>query len=581
MTTTTDFIDRGLASLHLHAGGWLLGGAAASLLICLFRPGWPGERARFDHVVVLDITQSMDVQDEALAGKPASRLAFAKSALREALLRLPCGSKIGWAVFTEYRSFLLFEPVELCANLTELPATLARIDGRMAWSGNSEIAKGLHSGFDLARQLPGHPSLVFVTDGQEAPPLSPQHRPRTDDKPGDVAGLIVGVGAARPSPIPKTDPSGRPLGFWQADEVAQADLYGRGRDASVGGEAMTDGAAAGTAPALGATPGAEHLSALRKPYLRLLGRERGLSFVRLESADALAAALMAPALAKPTQVRADLRLLFAGLALALLLARYAGPLRRFGRLGQTDVQNRHVPNRDVPTAVLRAALICIALGGVFAAPPAWANDRPFQVARTAVLEDDEHVWSFESWTQRLGSVRGWSIEPEYTFEAGTSVQFELSRFVDRRGAETGHEAEVEFKQLFNNVARDGWGWGVSATLAFERTREGGSVPSLGVKLPLTIALGDGGGFLHLNAGIGKASDSRATWTGAIAVERELFKRTTFFAELAREGEGTFAQIGARHWLKRDKLAIDFSLQQRRADGSRASGFIVGLGWYDL
>ena len=120
----------------------LLVGAVLALVACLFDPGWPVERSRFDHVVVLDITQSMDVLDEAIDGRPASRLAYAKHALRRALVRLPCGSKVGWGVFTEYRAFLLLEPVEVCANLSELRATLARIDGRMAWSGNSEIAKG-------------------------------------------------------------------------------------------------------------------------------------------------------------------------------------------------------------------------------------------------------------------------------------------------------------------------------------------------------------------------------------------------------------------------------------------------------
>jgi len=199
-----------------------------------------------------------------------------------------------------------------------------------------------------------------------------------------------------------------------------------------------------------------------------------------------------------------------------------------------------------------------------------------------VLEDDEHVWSFESWAQRLGSVRGLSVEPEYTFAAGTSVQVELSRYTDDRGSETGHEAEVEFKQLFNNVARDGWGWGLSATLAAQRMHESDrTIPSVGLKLPVSIALGDGGGFLHLDVGIAKARDARRAWTGAVGVERELFKRTLFFAELAREGELTFMQVGARHWLRRDKLAIDFALQQQRADGRRASGFVIGLGWYDL
>ena len=62
---------------------------------------------------------------------------------------------------------------------------------------------------------------VFVTDGHEAPPLDPRHRPAFDDKPGDVAGLLVGVGGLLPVPIPKSDPMGRPLGFWRADEVMQ------------------------------------------------------------------------------------------------------------------------------------------------------------------------------------------------------------------------------------------------------------------------------------------------------------------------------------------------------------------------
>ena len=568
--SATGLLGWATASWRTHAERWLLSAAACLLAASLLNLGWPVERARFDHVIVLDITQSMDVQDESLDGAPVSRLAYAKHALRQALLHLPCGSKVGWGVFTEYRSFLLFEPVEVCANLTELRSTLEHMDGRMAWSGNSEIAKGLHSAVEVAKQLPGNPSLVFVTDGHEAPPLNPLHRPNIDDKSGEVTGVIVGVGDLRPSPIPKSDPSGRPLGFWQADEVAQTDLYGRGRGASLSGERMSEDAPALSAPPLGATPGSEHLSAMREPYLRLLGRERGLGFVRLDSAATLTAALTSPALAKPTQVRADGRTLFACLALVLLLARYAGPLMRAWSRWRGAPLVRSV-------VLLGAGTLCAAL----ATPLAWANDRPFQVARTAVLEDDEHVWSFESWAQRLGSVRGFSIEPEYTFEAGTSVQFELSRFTDRRGSETGHEAEVEFKQLFNNVARDGWGWGLSATLAVDRTQEGGSVPSVGIKVPLSIGLGGNGGFLHLDAGITKARDERRTWTGAVGIERELFKRTVFFAELAREDRQTFAQVGARHWLRRDKLAIDVSLQQRRADGSRASGFIVGLGWYDL
>jgi mxaL protein len=288
----------------------------------------------FDHVIVLDVTQSMNVTDADIDGRPASRLAFAKHALRQTLLQLPCGSKVGWAIFTEYRALLLLAPIEVCANLSELRSTLAQIDSRMAWSGNSEIAKGLHSAIGIAKQLPDKPSLVFVTDGQEAPPLNPNYRPSFDDKPGEVPGLIVGVGDLLPSPIPKTDPEGRPLGFWRADEVAQTDLRSQGRGASVRGEALVDEQAGAAAPRLGATPGFEHLSSLREGYLRLLAGEQGMVFLRLQSREGLAEALMSPALARPAPVRTGGRTLLAGLAFCLLLARYAGPWLRKTRVSK-------------------------------------------------------------------------------------------------------------------------------------------------------------------------------------------------------------------------------------------------------
>jgi len=212
---------------------------------------------------------------------------------------------------------------------------------------------------------------------------------------------------------------------------------------------------------------------------------------------------------------------------------------------------------------------------------AHANDRPLQVARTAVMEDDEHTWSFESWVQRLGTVRGLSFEPEYTFGAGTSVQAELTKLKDRTGRETGHEAEVEFKHLFNDIARDGWGIGVSAAVGSARTHEAGTLRTVSFKLPLSLQLGEGWGLLHLNAGAEKTQHARREWTAAAAIEHEVYKRTTLFAELAREGDTKFAQVGVRHWLRKEKLALDFSLQQHREGGERRSGFILGLGLYDF
>jgi mxaL protein len=303
---------------------WTTAAAALLLGAAFVAPPLPLPQRLFEHVVVLDVTQSMNVVDARAGGRAVSRLAAAKQGLREALDGLPCGSRVGWAIFTEYRSYLLLAPLEVCANRAELRATLAAIDNRMAWAGNSEVAKGLHSAFGIARALADKPSLVFVTDGHEAPPLNARFRPRyDDDKAGEVPGVVVGVGGFVAQPIPKTDPGGRALGVWGADEVLQSDPRSRGRGASVGSESMADeggGLGDGGAVGLGATPGSEHLSALREPYLQLLARENGLAYLRLAEAHMLTGVLQMPALARTAIAPAQGRVPLSAAALLCLLA---------------------------------------------------------------------------------------------------------------------------------------------------------------------------------------------------------------------------------------------------------------------
>ena len=81
------------AGVRHHRDRWLLGAADVALAASFLNPDVTLERALFEHVVVLDVTQSMNVTDAQLDGKPVSRLAYAKHALRESLLQLPCGSK--------------------------------------------------------------------------------------------------------------------------------------------------------------------------------------------------------------------------------------------------------------------------------------------------------------------------------------------------------------------------------------------------------------------------------------------------------------------------------------------------------
>ena len=317
-----------LAALPLRAK--LTGAAMLLLAAALFGPHWNTTRPAFDYVVTIDVSQSMNVRDYELDGAPASRLDYTKHVLRQTLAELPCGSRIGWAVFAEYRVLLLVAPVEVCDNYNDLLATLERIDGRMSWAGASEVAKGLYWGLRTVKELGGNHGIAFFTDGHEAPPVSPLHIPVYDGKPGEVRGIVVGVGGDALMPIPKTDPEGRPLGFWGPDEVMQTDGYSAGRTGSTTGEGLMD--ESGKEEKRMKPTMTEHLSSLKGAYLQTLARDTALAYHRLTGQPELLGALTAPHLARPAPYRADGRLVLAGIALALLVAAPLPVLRLPARL---------------------------------------------------------------------------------------------------------------------------------------------------------------------------------------------------------------------------------------------------------
>ena len=307
--------------------GALLAAVAAMLALALWDPGWTGRRQAHEWMAVIDVTQSMDVADMWVGDDPSpvSRSQRTRQLLLQTLPQLPCGSRLGLAIFTEYRSLLLLSPVEVCEHYTELKATLQAMDSRMGWSGNSEIAKGLYSALAASKGLSGRPSVVFFSDGHEAPPLDARYRPAFNGQAGEVKGLLVGVGGDKALPIPRHDPTGQPIGTWGADDVAQRNPRSAGRGASVENESMVDSGAASEASMPGAVPGREHLSALREVYLQLLARETALGYHRLTDAQALRSALLSPDLAHETDVRVSLRWPATLLALLGLLAFYLWP----------------------------------------------------------------------------------------------------------------------------------------------------------------------------------------------------------------------------------------------------------------
>lgn len=316
------------ARLRETPGRWLLLAGCIALAATFLYPHLMVPQSRYRLLFVLDVSQSMNTSDVAVRGEPVSRLVFARQMLRQALRELPCGSQAGLGLFTEYRTFLLLEPVEVCANYNELTSTLDRLDYRMAWAGGSEISKGIFFALRIAKALVPPAAVVFFTDGHEAPPLHPTLRPQYDGKPGEVHGLLVGVGGDTPVAIPKFGVDGKPLGYWAADEVLQTDVYSRGRGGSVAGETMVDEDATGRAtqsPAAG-----EHLSSLKGPHLARLAAELELSYYRLESAAGLIAALERADLAQDASAPVDLRGVLGLATLAALALMFLMRARRLG-----------------------------------------------------------------------------------------------------------------------------------------------------------------------------------------------------------------------------------------------------------
>jgi mxaL protein len=279
--------------------------ALVLLLLAWATPAFNWPRATYDYVVVFDITQSMNVEDYQNDGSPESRFAYAREATRRALRDLPCGSRVGWGAFAEYRTLLLLAPIEVCANYNDLLASLDKIDGRMRWGDASEVSKGVLWSIRAAKETSGHPNVIFLSDGHEAPPLGTGDRPMFDDvKPGDVHGWLMGVGGYTPKPIPRTDEEGKVIGYWRAEDVIQVD------------NSLDDGTASG-----------EHLSTLRERHLRALAERVGFEYARLIGPESISEAMRDPRFARARPVPIDLYWVPVAAALLLLVMRFRPDVR--------------------------------------------------------------------------------------------------------------------------------------------------------------------------------------------------------------------------------------------------------------
>jgi mxaL protein len=229
-------------------------------------------------------------------------------------------------VFTGQHTVLLLPPLEVCARYDALLSSLERIDGRMRWTNWSRIAEGgVFSAVRVAQALGHGTAVVFITDGQEAPPLLGRAIDARDINPARVKGWLVGVGGDQPVPIPRTDDDGHRTGFWRAEDVVQVPPQSRSANEA---------------------PSHEELSALHGQYLASVAARIGFDYRRLVSADSLRDAMLDARFTHREAVPTDLRWIPALLALLLLVWRYVPAFTMRKRVREPEV-------RDVENALSR------------------------------------------------------------------------------------------------------------------------------------------------------------------------------------------------------------------------------------
>lgn len=210
----TIFSDRLRQVIQQRREVVLLGAAAILLLGAALQPAIPLKRDIHTFLLVVDITQSMNVEDMTLDGKKSSRMAYTRKLLHDAVASMPCNTRVGIALFAGVYVSTIVHPVEICANYDAVQDTLDHLEWRQAWHGNSRIGFGMLSASAALKALSEPAQVVFFTDGEETPRLHAFNRADLSNWQGGKGWLLVGIGGNQPTVVPKLDENNKVLGYW-------------------------------------------------------------------------------------------------------------------------------------------------------------------------------------------------------------------------------------------------------------------------------------------------------------------------------------------------------------------------------
>lgn len=293
--------------------------AALAFALAWLRPTIPWPTQVGSTLLLVDITQSMNVADARWQGEAVTRLNYTRALLRRVVRELPCGHSAGLAVFTERKALVLLAPVEVCAHYAALDDALGSVDWRMAWAADSHLFYGTYSALDeIEKRWPGS-ALAFFTDGDQAPALFPGREPRYERRATTPPGVLFSVGGGLPQPVPKFDANGRIAGYWTADDTAGFASTGAPTLSVADMERMASGGDVRNLAQRPAGVGASHLSQRNDAALDAVARATGLQVRPAADAATVIQALRSLPGTHASQRRIELHGALVGLAgLALL-----------------------------------------------------------------------------------------------------------------------------------------------------------------------------------------------------------------------------------------------------------------------
>lgn len=267
--------------LHHRRDAALLSTALLLLIAAAFHPTVPVQRNIYSYMLVVDITQSMNVEDMTLNGKPTSRIAYTRKMLHDMIAAMPCGTRVSLALFAGVSVADIYTPIEVCANYAAIQDTIDHLDWRMGWSGNSRIRESMLSIARTLRSLPELAQVVFFTDGEEAPRLHAFNTRDLSNFQGGNGWLLVGIGSSKGTAIPKLDENNQLIGYWAGDSFAMQPGIAQISEQNIG--TRDNNVAAGE--------GDRYLSKLDEDYLKSLAKEVSAQYVRGDSLQAVQQAM--------------------------------------------------------------------------------------------------------------------------------------------------------------------------------------------------------------------------------------------------------------------------------------------------